>query len=203
MLINPGVFVPRWRSETLAERAAHLLSPRGRAIDLGTGSGAIACVLAKRRPGASVLGTERDPIAVDCARRNGVWVVEGDLFEAVPRSWKGSVDVVVAVLPYVPTREIAFLPRDVPAFEPLAALDGGEDGLAVIRRVLDEVSVWLRKGGHLLLEIGGDEPKALIPMLENAGFGAIGILSDEDGDPRGIEAVAGGEQPHQRPPGTG
>jgi len=188
--ISPGVFVPRWQSEPLAERAAELLRPDGRAIDLGTGSGAIASVLLDRRPGASVLGTERDPVAVECARRNGVAVAEGDLFEAVPTSWQGTVDVIVGVLPYVPTDEIAYLPRDVPAFEPISALDRGDDGLLVIRRAVAEVPQWLHEGGHVLFEIGGDQPDALVAMLEMARLGTIRFMSDADGDLRGVEAVA-------------
>ena len=188
--VTRGVYVPRWQSEPLAERAAELLPPDGRAIDLGTGSGAIACVLLDRRPGASVLGTERDPVAAQCARRNGVTVVEGDLFEGVPASWKGTVDVIVAVLPYVPTDEIAYLPRDVRAFEPIFALDGGDDGLFVVRRAVSEGREWLRDGGHVLFEIGGSQRDALSPILEMARFGTVRVMSDADGDPRGVEAVA-------------
>ncbi|MGA7172997.1 MAG: putative protein N(5)-glutamine methyltransferase [Candidatus Dormiibacterota bacterium] len=188
--VTEGVFVPRWQSEPLAMRAAELLPPGGRAIDLGTGSGAIACVLSDRRPGASVIGTERDPIAAECARRNGVTVAEGDLFEAVPASWKGSVDVVVAVLPYVPTEEIAFLPRDVRSFEPISALDGGKDGLVLVRRAVGELRDWLRDGGHALVEIGGEQPQPLISMLKTAGLGSVRLMYDADGDPRGVEAVA-------------
>jgi release factor glutamine methyltransferase len=188
--ISAGVFVPRWQSEPLAERAAELLPRQGRAIDLGTGSGAIAMVLMARRPGAAVVGVESDPVAAQCARGNGVRVVEGDLFDAVPTDWKRTVDVIVGVLPYVPTEEIPYLPRDVPAFEPLSALDGGDDGLAVIRRAVVESREWLRDGGHLLLEIGGDQPRALIPFLEMAGFGSARVTADEDGDPRGVEAIA-------------
>jgi release factor glutamine methyltransferase len=188
--VTPGVFVPRWQSEPLARRAAELLPPEGRAIDLGTGSGAIARVLLDRRPGATVLGTERNPIAAQCARRNGVTVADGNLFEGVPASWKGTVDVIVAVLPYVPTNEIEYLPRDVRAFEPTIALDGGDDGLVLVRRAVSEARQWLRDGGHVLLEIGGDQPDALIPMLQMARFGSIRVMFDADGDPRGVEAVA-------------
>jgi release factor glutamine methyltransferase len=199
--MTPGVFVPRWQSEPLAERAAELLPPDGRAIDLGTGSGAIACVLLDRRPQASVLGTERDPIAARCARRNGVLVAEGDLFEAVPTAWRGTVDVIVAVLPYVPTREIAYLPRDVPAFEPISALDGGDDGLFVVRRAVNQAREWLREGGHVLFEVGGDQPSQLIPLLETAGFGTVRVASDAEGDPRGVEAVALPRPPSARDSG--
>jgi len=189
LAVTPGVYVPRWQSEPLAERAAELLPSAGRAIDLGTGSGAIACVLRDRRPGASVLGTERDPVAAECARRNGVTVAVGDLFEGVPASWKGSVDVIVAVLPYVPTEEIAYLPRDVRTFEPIFALDGGDDGLDTVRRAVSEGREWLCGGAHVLFEIGGDQSDLLIPILQAARFGSVRVLADEDGDPRGVEAI--------------
>jgi release factor glutamine methyltransferase len=174
----------------LAERAAELLPSDGRAIDLGTGSGAIALVLIERRPSASVLGTERDPVAASCARQNGVPLVEGDLFEGTPASWRGTVDVIVAVLPYVPTDELAYLPRDVREFEPTTALDGGDDGLVVVRRAVTEARQWLRPGGHILLEIGGAQPDALVPTLEESQFGAIRVICDAEGDVRGVEALA-------------
>ncbi len=188
--VAPGVFVPRWQSERLAERAAELLPSRGRAIDLGTGSGAVACVLRDRRPAAEVIGTERDPLAAECARGNGVTVVVGDLFEGVPPDWRGTVDVVVGVLPYVPTAEIEFLPRDVRTFEPGLALDGGQDGLDLVRRAAAEASSWLRAGGRLLLEVGGGQPEVLAATLTATGFGPPEVMFDEDGDPRGLEAVA-------------
>ncbi|HEY3943218.1 MAG TPA: HemK/PrmC family methyltransferase [Acidimicrobiales bacterium] len=202
--VCPGVYVPRPQSEPLAKRAAHLLADhclahrggavglahRGRAVDLGTGSGALARVLLDRCPGASVIGTERDPLAAACARRNGVRVAEGDLFDGVPAAWRATVDVVVGVLPYVPTRELAFLPHDVRAFEPEGALDGGPDGLAILRRAVVQSASWLRPGGHLLVEIGGDQPDAVPELLEESGFGALDILYDADGDARGLQAVA-------------
>ncbi len=188
--MTAGVYVPRWQTEPLAERAAELLPPDGRAIDLGTGSGAIARVLLDRRPDASVLGTEIDPVAAACARNNGIPVAEGDLFDGVPASWKGSVDVIVAVLPYVPTDEIEYLPRDVRDFEPSSALDGGIDGLATVRRAVTEARQWLRIGGHLLFEIGGDQPEVLAPILETEHFTSIRVLCDADNDPRGVEAVS-------------
>lgn len=186
--VCPGVYVPRWQSEPMAERAAELLPPDGRAIDLGTGSGAIARVLLERRPRASVLGTECDPVAARCARSNGIPLAEGDLFENVPRSWKATVDVIVAVLPYVPTRSLAFLPRDVRDFEPMSALDGGGDGLTVIRRALVEAPRWLRPGGHVLFEIGGDQPGPMAAILEMEGFDDVSVMVDDDGDPRAVVA---------------
>jgi release factor glutamine methyltransferase len=186
--VSRGVYVPRWQSEPLAERAADLLPPAGRAIDLGTGSGAVACVLRDRHPHASVLGTECDPVAARCARGNGVTVAQGDLFEGVPAVWRRTVDVVVGILPYVPTHELVYLPRDVRDFEPTAALDGGDGGLAVIRRAVHQAPAWLRPGGNLLLEIGGDQHDALAVLLETDLFVDVGVITDEDGDSRGVVA---------------
>ena len=157
---------------------------------MGTGSGAIARVLSARRPDAAVLGAEVDPVAVACARRNGVEVAIGDLFDGVPASWQGRVDVVVGVLPYVPDARIAYLPRDVRTYGPIGALAGGEDGLTIVRRATTAARRWLRDGGHLLLEVGGDQSELLGPILAAAGFVAAEMVMDGDGDPRGIDAVA-------------
>lgn len=193
--IVPGVYVPRWQSEPLAERAAELLEVGGRAIDLGTGSGAIARVLLERRRGASVLGTELDPVAAACARGNGVRVAQGQLYDGVPISWLGTVDVIVGVLPYVPTGSLVFLPRDVRDFEPADALDGGTDGLDVVRRAVAGARRWLRGSDHLLMEIGGDQLDALAPDLEAGELDLVGALRDDEGDLRGFEAVAGPGRP--------
>jgi release factor glutamine methyltransferase len=191
LLVDPGVYVPRWQSEPIAERAAALLPPDGRAIDLGTGSGAIARVLLDRRPASTVIGIELDPIAARCARRNGIDVVEGDLFSSVPASWAGTVDVIVGVLPYVPTDEIAFLPRDVRHFEPRVALDGGVDGLAVLRRTIVAARTWLRPAGHVVFEVGGDQPAMLTDALLAADFHDVRVFAGADGEPRGVEALRG------------
>lgn len=188
LTLAPGVFVPRWQSEQLAERAAELLPPDGRAVDLGTGSGAIARVLRERRPRAQVLGSELDPGAAECARGNGVEVVLGNLFEPLPAEWRGSLDLVVGALPYVPTRELDFLPRDVRAFEPLLALDGGADGLGLVRDAVLGAASWLRRGGHLVLEVGGDQPRALAVLMRGAGFHRVRVAHDPDGDPRAVES---------------
>jgi release factor glutamine methyltransferase len=190
LFVSPGVYVPRWQSEPLARHAASLLPPGGRAIDVGTGAGALARVLIRAQPQASVIGTEKDPLAADCARRNGVTVVGGDLFEGVPVAWDRSVDVIVGVLPYVPTGAIAYLPRDVQDFEPIVALDGGPDGLDLVRQVVRESPKWLQPRGSLLLEVGGDQPEILEPLLHAAGFKNVTVIADDDGDTRGIQASA-------------
>jgi release factor glutamine methyltransferase len=190
IVVDPGVYVPRPQSWPLAERAWECLPSGGVAVDLGTGSGAIAAAVARRRPDATVIGTEVDPLARRCAKRNGVTVVSGPLFDGLPLAMRGAVDVVVGVLPYVPSDQLQFLPRDVLAYEPRAALDGGEAGLKVLSAAVSESAKWLRDGGTLLLEVGGEQPTALGPVLSAAGFTAPRVLYDAEGDARGVEAVA-------------
>ncbi|MCW2924171.1 MAG: methyltransferase [Thermoleophilia bacterium] len=187
--VEPGVYVPRWHSEVLARRAADRLPPHGRAVDLGTGCGAIAAVLRAKHPGAEVLGAEADARSAACARSNGVDVRVGDLFDALPLDWRGTIDVAVGVLPYVPTAELAFLARDARDHEPVTALDGGLDGTALVRRAIADAATWLRPGGAVLLEVGGDQPDALAQLLASAGYVDVRVLRDEDGDDRGVEAT--------------
>ncbi|MGH9170984.1 MAG: N5-glutamine methyltransferase family protein [Acidimicrobiales bacterium] len=184
--IDPGVYVPRLQSQELARCAASLLPVNGgRAADLCTGAGAIAAHLMAERPSATVVGVDIDRRAAACARRNGVWVVLADLGQALG---SGMFDVVTAVAPYVPTGEIRLLPADVQRYEPRLALDGGGDGLDLVRRVVEAAARLLRLGGWLFLELGGDQDQALVPMLESSGFGQPESWFDEDGDLRGIAA---------------
>jgi release factor glutamine methyltransferase len=193
IIVNPGTYVPRWQSEPLARRAVSLLPPGGTAIDLCTGAGAIARMLLETHPEARVVATDIDEGAVACARANGVEAYCGDLFNALPRSLslKGNVDVVVGVVPYVPTPELTFLPRDTLMFESTLSYDGGPDGTDILRRVVDQSPTFLRPGGTLLLELGGEQAGLLGALLEAAGYLDISVLADEDGDTRGIEATWG------------
>jgi release factor glutamine methyltransferase len=137
-------------------------------------------------PNARVVATELDDTAVACARANGVEVFGGYLDEPLPRSLEGHVDVLTAVVPYVPTDELRLLPRDVRAFEPKVALDGGPDGTDVLVEVVRRSPRWLRPGGWLLLELGGDQATGLGGSLDDAGFETPEVLVDEEGDPRAI-----------------
>ncbi len=186
--VHPGVYVPRWQSEPLALRAAALLPAEGTAVDLCTGAGAVALVLAARRPRARVVATEIDPVAWRCAAENGVEVFLGDLAAPLGHRLDGRVDVVTAVAPYVPTDAIAFLARDARDHEPMGTLDGGPDGTGVLRRVVDVASRLLRPGGSLLVELGAGQDEALSGPLTAAGFERVVGLRDEDGDLRGLEA---------------
>lgn len=191
LFVAPGVYVPRWQTEPLARRAATLLPAAGVAVDLCTGAGAIAAVLGAAVPTARVIATELDDNAVQCARRNGVEVFEGFLDDPLPREFEHRVDVLTAVAPYVPTDSLRLLPRDVQAFEPRLALDGGIDGTELLRQVVPRSARWLRRGGWLLLELGGDQAEPIGRLLRQSGFAAVDVMADEDGDPRAICAELG------------
>lgn len=182
--VASGVYVPRRQTEELARRAVGVLPAGGRALDLCTGAGAVAAHLAAEVPSAGVAGVDVDPRAAACAARNGVAAVVGDVdgpLRAVP-----GVDVITAVAPYVPTGDLEFLPADVRRHEPLRALDGGDDGLDVVRRIVAAAGLLLVPGGWLLLEVGGAQDVALAPALADAGLGEPDPWYDDEGDLRGL-----------------
>ena len=188
--VDPGVFVPRPHSEAMAQRAISLLPAGGIAVDLCTGSGAVAAVLGAAHPHSTVVATEVDALAVACARRNGVSVLVGDLDEPLPPSLRGRVDVLTAVVPYVPTEELPFLPRDVLANEPRRALDGGRRGTTMLIRAAEVAARWLRPGGSVLLELGGDQAGEVTAAFERVGLSGVRVHRDGDGQDRAIEARA-------------
>jgi release factor glutamine methyltransferase len=192
--VDPGVYVPRWQSEPLARRAVERLPTNGAAIDLCTGAGAMAKTLITDHPGARVVASDVDERAVACATANGVEVYFGDLFAPLPRTLEGRVDVVVGVVPYVPTPALPLLQRDTFAFESPLSYDGGRDGTEILRRVLTDSPRFLRRGGALLLELGGEQAEALGDDLARLGYVDVSVLVDEDGDARGIEATLGVSQ---------
>jgi release factor glutamine methyltransferase len=187
--VDPGVFRPRPRTEFLVEQAASLaqLGDSGAGtvvVDLCCGSGALGVAL------ATVLGravelhaADIDPVAVACARRNveplGGQVHLGDLFAALPADLRGRVDVLLANVPYVPTEELALMPAEARLHEPVGTLDGGPDGLDVLRRVAHEALRWLAPGGHLLTEASARQAEAAAGVLSSAGLTASVERSDE------------------------
>ncbi len=183
--VDRGVYVPRGQTEELALRAAALLPDGGAAADICTGSGAVAAYLRSAAPSAALAATDIDRCAVACARRNGVAALVADLDRGL-RS--GSFDVVTAVTPYVPTDQMAFLPSDVLRYEPRLAIDGGQGGLGVLRRLVVGAARLLHSGGFLLTEIGGDQATRLAPVLAASGFVTITTWCDEEGDVRGLGA---------------
>ncbi len=185
LAVATGVFVPRPHTVELADRAAAVLSAHGTAVDLCTGSGAIAAHLRAAAPGATVVGLDLDPAAATCARHNGVPSVVADL--DVPLR-AGCADVVTAVAPYVPTSALAVLPRDVTAHEPRLALDGGPDGLELVDRVVAAAAHLLGPGGHLLVEVGGEQGDPTAELVEAVGMVEQARWHDDDGDLRGLHA---------------
>jgi len=172
LAVDPGVFVPRQRTVALARAAAARLAataPPRVLVDVATGCGAIACLVAESCPDAEVLATDVDSVAVACATRNGlplgVEVVRGDLLDAVPARLRGRVAVLVANVPYVPAAELDRLPVDAREWEPRRALDGGPDGLAVLRRLAAQAPAWLRTGGALLCELSPAQATSLADEL--------------------------------------
>jgi release factor glutamine methyltransferase len=196
LAVGPGVFVPRPETEGLADRAATRLrsgsEPRV-AVDVCTGSGAIACFLAAEVPGARVLATELDPGALAWARGNadryGVELLAGDLDEPLPAVLAGRVDVLCANVPYVPSGAIATLPTDVRDHEPRLALDGGPDGLDVLRRLVARAGHWLAPGGGLLCEIGEDQAETGVALLTAAGLVEVAVHPDLVGRDRILEGT--------------
>jgi len=183
--VDPGVYVPRLQSEELARRAVAVLPDGGRAVDLCTGCGAIAVTMSAERPSATVIGVDLDPLAVANARRNGVEAIRSDLGDALRPN---AFDVVTCVAPYVPTGALRLLPSDVIRYEPALALDGGGDGLVVLRRVVMSAVRVLQVGGRLLVEVGGSQDQGLSSALGDSGFWDVETWADEAGDLRGLAA---------------
>jgi release factor glutamine methyltransferase len=152
--VAPGVFVPRRRTEFLVRRAMVLARPGDVIVDLCCGAGAIGAALAAAVDGVEVHAADIDPAAVRCARQNlpADRVYQGDLYAPLPAVLRGRVAILAANVPYVPAREIELLPAEARAHEPRVALDGGADGLDVLRRVAIGAAEWLAPGGHLLSE---------------------------------------------------
>jgi len=165
--LDEGVFVPRRRTEFLVRQAADTVRRTAASgdpftpvrtiiVDLCCGSGAIAAALSMAVPPVDVHAIDIDPVAVRCARRNlsryGGQVYEGNLYEALPAALQGRVDILVANVPYVPSSAVGLLPVEARVHEPRAALDGGADGLDIVRLVAARAKPWLAENGHLLVE---------------------------------------------------
>lgn len=174
--VDPGVFVPRPRSEALVAEAVARGREGATIIDLCCGTGAIGLAVATAMNG-ELYSADFDPVAVANARKNVPNVYEGDLFEPLPTGLKA--DLLVFVAPYVPTDEIAFLPREARDYEPRSTLDGGVDGLELVRRVVAGAPEWMASGGHLLTEVSERQADAVVAALADAGFAASIARDDE------------------------
>jgi len=214
--VEPGVFVPRRRTEFLVRQALLLIrggdsasnrggstppdppggppahgwaarpvrpwarppvSPPGDiVVDLCCGAGAVGAALAAAVSQLEVHAVDIDPAAAACARRNlegfGGRVYEGDLFDPLPPALRGRVAIIVANVPYVPTDEMRLLPAEARAHEPRVALDGGPDGLDLLRRVAAGAPAWLAPGGHLLIETSERQAPSAVAAFVASGLRA-------------------------------
>ena len=177
--VEPEVFVPRPRTELLVREAATLLAAGSVVVDLCCGSGAVGAALAASRPSIELHAADLDPRAVGCARRNVARVYEGDLFEPLPGSLRGRVDLLTVNAPYVPSAEIGLMPREARLHEPRSALDGGADGLAVLRRAVAGAPSWLGAGGALVAEVSAAQAPDVVAAAGRAGLQAR-VVSDEE-----------------------
>jgi release factor glutamine methyltransferase len=203
--VEPGVFVPRRRTEFLVRQAITLGWQSARpgvpvvVLDLCCGTGALGLAVARALghghgesrsgghpdPGehAQVYAADVDPAAVRCARRNlaqvGGQVFEGDLFNPLPATLRGRVDILAANVPYIPSGEIELLPPEARLYEPRVALDGGGDGLDLLRRVAVDAPHWLAPGGSLLSEVSERQAGAARQILRDAGLGTRVKTSEE------------------------
>ncbi|WP_460722815.1 putative protein N(5)-glutamine methyltransferase [Nocardia heshunensis] len=194
--VAPGVFVPRQRTGFLVEEAIVLGRVRAAgagsslvALDMCCGCGALGLALAKELAAEGIrvdlTAADIEPAAVVCARENlaavNGRVFEGDLFEAVPSDLLGRVDILLANTPYVPSAEIAWMPPEARDHEPRRALDGGADGLDVLRRIAAVAAEWLAPGGHLLVEESEEQAPVAAAVLRGHGLSARIVECEEMG----------------------
>jgi release factor glutamine methyltransferase len=197
--VDARVLVPRPDTETLVDVALDRLRGRdlfARALDLCTGSGCVAITLKLERPTIAIDATDLSPDAITVARDNAqrlgaVWnvrIVAGDLFAPLG-SPRARYDLVVANPPYIPTGEIAALQPDIKDHEPKLALDGGADGLDLVRRIADEARAWLRPGGALAIEVGAGQSVAARTIFEKNGYFDVRATKDYGGVERVISGA--------------
>jgi release factor glutamine methyltransferase len=183
--VDPGVFVPRRRTELLLRHALRVAPARPVVVELCCGSAALSLALASTVQEIELYATDIDPAAVRCASQNlaglpgAACVLQGDLYGSLPPSLAGRVDLLLANAPYVPTELIWLMPREARQYEPRVALDGGSDGLDVQRRIAAGASRWLAPDGHLLVETSRSQAAESVAILERHGLRTQVVTSDE------------------------
>jgi len=197
LAVDPRVLIPRPDTEVLVERALARLAGQDapRVVDVGCGSGAIALSIAHDMPGAAVLGIDRSADALAVSRHNAAalgldrveWR-EGDLLGPLTAD-DGPLDLIASNPPYIPTADLAGLMADV-QHEPRSALDGGPDGLDLVRRLIADAPPWLKPGGALLVEIGHDQGPAVKALAEaDKRYTDVRIVQDYGRRDRVLEAT--------------
>ncbi|GAB3616977.1 putative protein N(5)-glutamine methyltransferase [Okibacterium endophyticum] len=199
LVVEPGVFVPRRRTEFLAQVSTALAAPLVNPVvlDLCCGVGAVGLAVSTSLRDVELLASDCEASAVRCARANiGARgrVFEGDLYDPLPSALRGKIDVVAANAPYVPSRAIELMPREARDWEPRSALDGGTDGLAIQRRVLAAAGEWLSPRGRVVVETSERQARETARLFADAGL-TCEILRCDDVD----ATVVSGGLIHSRP----
>lgn len=196
--VGPGVFIPRPETETLVLESLQILKGLGKAephvLDLCAGSGCVGVAIAANATSAQLAAVEQSDVALGYARRNAerngvadrLTFFQGDLFSPLPAGT--TFDLIACNPPYVAAGEIAGLQEDVRQFEPIAALDGGPDGLDLVRRIAGEAPRYLNLGGGILFEISPEQADESKSILEKAGFESAAIVKDLAGAARVVKA---------------
>ena len=190
--VTPGVFIPRPETETLVMAALDVLSPRSNpsVLELCTGSGCISVALAKNHHDVRIVTIEKDSTALQMAQRNiekhgvveSIRLVQGDLFDPIPED--EPFDLIVSNPPYIPSAEIPTLDRDIRDHEPLAALDGGEDGLDIVREIVKQAPQHLNPDSWLMFELASNQAGTAQELLKQHGFQQISTVADLSGSQR-------------------
>jgi len=199
LLVDARVLIPRPETEVVAGLAIAEIEALGRsavAVDLGTGSGAIAlAVAAERWPHVEVWATDASPDALAVARANlaglgrrasAIRLLEGDWYAALPDGLRGQVDVVVSNPPYVAASDV--LPAEVAGWEPTAALVPGPTGLEHIEVIVAQAGEWLTPEGVLVVEIGETQARRVVDLAVAAGFASAEVHPDLAGRDRALVA---------------
>jgi HemK-related putative methylase/protein-(glutamine-N5) methyltransferase, release factor-specific len=184
--VKEGVLIPRPETELLTEEVIKLAEGKT-VLDLCTGSGAIA-IAVKLETSCTVTASDVSDVAIEVAKRNAelngveIEIIKSDLFNDIT----GKFDIIVSNPPYIPTADVAGLMSEVKDYEPLLALDGGADGLDIIRRIAEDAKTRLNDGGILLLEIGIGQADAVTALL--SGYADVTVMNDYDNIPRIVKA---------------
>ena len=185
IVVEPGVFVPRRRTEVVVREGVSVGRTGAVVLDLCCGTGAVGAAIDAALGGVELYASDVEPAAVRCARRNleplGGRVFDGDLYEPLPASLRGRVDLLVVNAPYVPTDAIALMPPEARDHEPRVTLDGGADGVDIQLRVAAGAAEWLAPGGHLLIETSVDQAPLTVDAFRRGGLTA-GVRRAEDVD---------------------
>lgn len=180
--VDPDVFVPRRRTALVVQEAVALAAPHDIVVDICCGSGAIGAALLSATAPIELYSVDNHAATVRCARRNigsDGQVFLGDLYEPLPATLRGRVNVITANAPYVPTESIGTMPPEARLYEPMEALDGGHDGLVVQRRIAGSAPEWLAPGGYLLIETSRQQAPQTAELMVANGMQARVVRSTE------------------------